>query len=118
MNSPDDTEALDKRPVEAHHFFRGVIAQQDGAIEAARRRGTTIPDGVLARMRRVEGILLVGNSGGRRNPTINLPTPYTLADVEAVVGAPDDDGTAGSDAVWRHIRRLYDAKNSNGGLTR
>jgi len=48
---------------------------------------------------------------GRHNPTIDLPVPFTLSDLEAVIGRPDDV-EPGSDAAWRAIRRKYDSSMS------
>ncbi len=117
MHLPDDTDNLDTRPVMPHHFFTGVIARQDATIAAAGRQGTAIPVEIRERMRYVESVLLHGNAAGRTNPTINLPTPYTLSDIEAVIGKRDDM-TPGSDSSWRSIRRHFDATNGSCGRTK
>jgi|GEM_PF-6016922 len=108
MNDQDhEFDDIDERPRHPVPFF-DVIKRQDESIFNAERLGKAIPDNARQRMKYVEAVLLHGNSGGRSNPTIMLPLPYTFLDVEAVLGQPDDF-EPGSDASWRAIRRLFDS---------
>jgi len=109
MNTPDDSsDNLDRRPVKPHHFWSEVIVVQDALIAKMSRDGVAISENAMLRMRYVEAVLLHGNQGGKYNPTIDLPVPWTLADIEAVIGQPDEM-TPGSDASWRAVRKHYDA---------
>jgi len=106
-----DSDELDIRPIEPQRFWEDVIEPQDKIIAQMEAAGTPLPEPVIARMRYVEGVLIFGNMAGRHNPTIDLPVPFTLADVEEVLGRPDDT-EPGSAAAWRAIRRKYDASMS------
>jgi len=110
MNEGDNDE-LDTRPIEPQRFWEDVIEPQDRLIARMEGAGTPLPEAVIARMKYVEGVLIYGNMAGRSNPTIDLPVPFTLADVEAVIGRPEHV-EPGSDAAWRAIRRKYDASMS------
>jgi hypothetical protein len=109
MNTPDDpSEELDRRSVRPHHFWSEVILVQDALIVKMKRAGVAISENAMLRMKYVEAVLMHGNQGGKSNPTIDLPVPWTLADIEAVIGHPNDT-TPGSDASWRAVRKHYDA---------
>ena len=107
MEDSNDKPELDERPLEAVPY-KDVVRKQDATIAACERNGISIPDDVLRRMRYIDDVLHYGNQGQKSNPTINLPIPYALADLEAVIGTPDDS-EPGSDAAWRKIRRSFDA---------
>jgi hypothetical protein len=110
MNGPDNDE-LDTRPIQPQRWWEDVIALQDSLIARMEAAGTPLPDAVTARMRYVESVLIFGNMSGRHNATIDLPVPFTLADIEEVLGRPDET-EPGSDAAWRAIRRKYDSSMS------
>ena len=109
MNGQDDKfDEIDGRP-RYPVPFSDVITKQDQRIDRAERLGETIPDDVHERLRYVESVLLHGNSGGRSNPTIMLPLPYTFLDVEAVLGRRDD-AEPGSYAARRAVRRHFNSR--------
>jgi hypothetical protein len=112
VSTPDELgDPVDDRPREAVRWW-AVVCAQEACIAACERRGNKISGDVRERMRYVEEVLCHGNGAGRSNPTIILPSPYTLADVEAVIGRPDDV-EPGSDAAWRAVRRHYDASHGD-----
>lgn len=108
MITPDDpSDELDRRPLQAVPYW-DVVVEQDRRVERMKRDGIAISEDAMLRMRYVEAVLLYGNCSGRSNPTINLPVPFTLADILSVIGQPDD-AEPGSDASWRAMRKKYDA---------
>jgi len=110
-DNSDNLDDLDTRRREPVPFY-DVVKRQDAKIAECGRRGITIPDDILARMKYVESVLFHGNCSGRDNPTITLPTHYKLSDIEAVIGGPPENIEPGSDAAWRAVRRRYDARQS------
>jgi len=117
MSKPDDdnsADELDRRPVKPHRFWQDVIVVQDAKIAAMERAGRVITDDVRARIKYVADVLLHGNCSGRYNPTIDLPVPFSLLDIEAIIGPPDDT-TPGSDVAWRRVRKHFDAGQGGAG---
>jgi hypothetical protein len=115
MSTPDDpSDELDLRPVKPHHYRRDVMAIQDAEIKRRKVAGIAIDRKILARVFYTQDVLIHGNSGGRSNPTIDLPVPWTILDIEAIIGPPEDL-TPGSDAAWRRVRKHYDATHTGRG---
>jgi len=121
MSTPDNAhDERDERPVKPHHFWRDVIVVQDKQIAEIQAAGKQIPADLMRRIRRAQEVLMHGNGSGRSNPTINLPDPWGIADIEAIIGQPEDL-TPGSDAAWRAIAKHYDATHAGwlgDGMTR
>jgi len=106
---------LDNTPGEPtkvpHRFWEDVIVIQDKHIAEIHASGKQIPGDLTRRIRRAQEILMHGNASGRDNPTIALPDPWGIADIEAIIGKPEDL-TPGSDAAWRAIAKHYDATHA------
>ena len=112
MNSPDEA-MLDKRPVYRVHYLK--LLKWFDLIRKIGKGDPLWNDEAARRVTYVEEVVMFGNCGSREN-TIDLPTPFSLADIEAVIGG-DADGQpeAGSAASWKRVRARFDAMQSGRG---
>lgn len=108
MNSSGN-DTLDRRRVEDVHYH-DILKWIDG-VRGRHRDNPDFTAEMKSRLAYIEAVVSHGNCGGRSNPTMTLPVPFKVSDIEAVIGASDDP-VPGSDAAWRGVRRHFDVTQS------
>ncbi len=116
----DKLDDLDERPLEAVHV-QEIIKVLDALRAYAKAHNMeTSHAAYLRRIDYVEGVILYANSSGRDEQYMTLPVPFTVPDIESVLGKPEEV-ESGSSAAWHAHRRKFDASaagRSLGGRSR